>query len=82
MENGRVVRVFVEDGVCRGADGAFEAKSFADAAADDCLACAEIPVEGDLVADLELFREFKRPVVCFLFRCETHDKNSGMGDED
>ena len=67
MENGRVVRVFVEDGVCRGADRAFEAKSFADAAADDGLACAEVSVEGDLVADFEFLRKSKRPVVCVLF---------------
>ena len=67
MENGRVVRVSVEDGVCRGADRAFEAKSFADAAADDGLACAEVPVEGDFVADLEFLRKTKRPVVCVLF---------------
>ena len=51
MENGRVVRVFVEDGVGRGADRAFEAEPFADAAADDGLACTEISVEGDFVAD-------------------------------
>ena len=63
MENGRVVRVFVEDGVCRGADRAFEAEPFADAAADDGLACAEVPIEGDFVADLEFLRKTKRPVV-------------------
>ena len=82
MENGRVVRVFVEDGVCRGADRAFEAKPLADAAADDGLACAEVSVQGDLVADLEFLGKFKRPVVCILFGCETHNENSGMGYED
>ena len=67
MENRRVVRVFVEDGVGRGADRAFEAEPFADAATDDGLACTEVPVEGDLVADLEFLRKTKRPVVCVLF---------------
>lgn len=67
MENGWVVRVFVEDGVGRGADRAIETETFADAAADDGLACAEVSVEGDLVADLEFLRKSKRPVVCVLF---------------
>ena len=51
MENGRVVRVFVENCVGRRTDCAFEAEPFADAAANDGLACAEIPVEGNLIAD-------------------------------
>ena len=72
MENGRVVRVFVEDGVGGGADRAFEAEPFADAAADDGLACTEVPVEGDFVADLEFLGKFKRPVVCFVFAFEFH----------
>ena len=58
MENGRVVRVFVEDGVGRGANGAVETEPFADAAADDGLACAEIPVQGDLIANLQRLCEF------------------------
>ncbi len=70
MENGRVVRVFVKDGVGRGANGAIEAESLADAAADDGLACTEVSVQGDLVTDLEFLRKSKRPVVCVLFRME------------
>ena len=72
MENGRVVRVFVEDGVGRGADGAFEAEPLADAAADDGLACAEVPVQGDLIADLQFLGELHCPVVCFFFAFEFH----------
>ena len=70
MENGRVVRVFVENCVGRRTDCAFEAEPFADAAANDGLACAEIPVEGNLIADLEFFGELQCPVVCVLFRME------------
>ena len=72
MENGRVVRVFVENCVGGGADCAFETEPFADAAADDGLACAEVPVEGDLVADLQFLGELHCPVVCFFFACEFH----------
>ena len=79
MENGRVVRVFVKDGVGRGADGAIEAESLADAAADDGLACTEVSVQGDLVTDLQFLGELQCPIVCFFFGCETHDENSGMG---
>ena len=67
MENGRVVRVFVENGVGGGADRAVETEPFADAAANDGLACTEVPVEGDLIADLEFFGELQSPVVCVLF---------------
>ena len=67
MENGRVVRVFVKDGIGRGADGAIEAEPLADAAADDGLAGAEVSVQGDLVADLQFLGELQCPVVCFLF---------------
>ena len=77
MENGRVVRVFVENGVGRGTDGAIEAEPFADAAANDGFASAEIPVQSNLVSDLEFFGELQRPVVCILFGCEKHDR--GMG---
>ena len=79
MENGRVVRVFMEDGVGRGANGAVETEPLADAATDDGLACAEIPVQGNLIADFQYLGKFKRPVVCILFGCESHDENSGMG---
>ena len=52
VEDGRVVRVFVQNGVGGGAYGALETETFADPAANDRLAGAQVAIKGHLVTRL------------------------------
>ena len=73
VEDGRVVRVFVQNGVGGGADGARETETFADPATDDCLAGSKVAIKSHLVARLQAAAEFNRPVVCFFFLFKNHN---------
>ena len=72
VENRRVVRVFVQNGVGGGAHGARKTETFADPAANDRLACAQVPVKSHLVARLQATAKLYGPIESFFFATEFH----------